>query len=58
MIVDQKSNKPILGAFLIDGDFDGVKLATTKKPNFLRRVIINLVFGWKWSNIKEIKDKK
>lgn len=55
MIVDRKSNKPILGAYLIDGNNEGTKLATTIKPKWLRRKLIELLLGWIWLSIKELK---
>lgn len=58
MITDQKVNKSIIGAYLIDGSFDGVQLATTKKPNFFRRFFIRLFLGWKWVSLKKLKKNK
>lgn len=57
MIVDNKVKKQIVGAFLIDDSIDGIKLATTKKPNKIRKHIIYLVLGWKWVDIENIKEK-
>ncbi len=58
MIVDQKINKQFVGVYLIDGNVNGVQLATTVKPNLFRRIIINLLFGWKWIDIKKLKELK
>ena len=58
MIVDQKINKQFVGVFLIDGDVDGIQLATTKKPNKFRIFMIRLFLGWKWINIKKLKEFK
>lgn len=55
MIVDQKLNKQILGVYLIDGSIDGTQLATTTKPNWFRKIITRLLFGWVWISIKELK---
>jgi len=55
MIVDQKLNKQIVGVYLIDGMIEGTQLATTKKPNLFRRIIMKLFIGWKWINIQELK---
>jgi len=55
MIVDQKLNKQFVGVYLIDGDVSGTQLATTIKPNWFRILMINLLFGWKWISIKELK---
>ena len=57
MIVDQKLNKGFKGAYLIDGTNDGVKLGTSEKPNFFRRVIFKLLLGWKWVDIIHLKAK-
>jgi len=55
MIVDQKLNKNIIGAYLIDGDINGTMLGTTKKPNLFNRLFIRLILGWKWISINKIK---
>ena len=56
MIVDPKINKQIVGVFLIDGEKDGTKLATTTKPNWFRRIFIYYFLGWKWINIEKFKN--
>jgi len=55
MIVDQKSNKQIVGVYLIDNNIDGAQLATTTKPGIIRIFLIRLLLGWKWISIKELK---
>jgi hypothetical protein len=57
MITDQKVNKNIVGAYLIDGKLDGTQLATTKKPNLFRKIFIFLFLGWKWVSLKKLKKK-
>jgi hypothetical protein len=57
MIVDQKSNKQIVGIYLIDGDMEGSQLATTIQPSWFRIVTIRIFLGWKWINIKDLKKK-
>lgn len=56
MIVDNKIKKQIIGGYLIDNEIDGVKLATTRKPNRIRRFLIYVVFGWKWMEMSKIKN--
>lgn len=56
MIVDQKLNKQFVGVYLIDGCIDGTQLATTTRPNKVRRVFTNLLLGWKWISIKKLKE--
>lgn len=58
MITDQKVNKQIVGIYLIDGTNEGFQLGTTKKPNWLRRVVIRIFLGWKWIDIKNLKTVK
>ena len=58
MIVDQKINKQFVGVYLIDGNIDGIQLATTTKPNWFRRVMTRLFLGWKWMCIKDLKNLK
>jgi len=58
MIVDQKLNKQFVGVYLIDGKLDGTQLATTIKPNWFNRMFTNLILGWKWISIDELKIKK
>lgn len=55
MIVDQKLNKSFVGVYLIDNDVKGVQLATTKKPNWFRRLMSKLLLGWNWISIEELK---
>lgn len=57
MIVDQKVNKGFKGVYLIDGDFGGVQIATTKEPTKFKKCIIKWLLGWKWVSIKELKEK-
>jgi hypothetical protein len=58
MIVDQKLNKQFIGVYLIDnGDKEGTQLATTSKPNWFRRICIELFLGWIWISIKDLKNK-
>ena len=58
MIVDQKLNKKIVGIYLIDGIKEGVQIATSSKPNYLRRFFTWLFLGWKWISVRELKDMK
>lgn len=58
MITDQKVNKSIVGAYLIDGSLEGTQLAVTRKPNFLRKIFLRVFFGWKWASLKDLKRKK
>lgn len=58
MIVDQKLNRGFAGVYLIDGDIDGTKLATSVKPNWFRRVMTKLFIGWEWITIKELKRRQ
>ena len=58
MIVDQKVNKKIEGVYLIDGDINGVQVATSSKPNMFRRFFTWLFLGWKWIDVKKIKELK
>lgn len=55
MIVDQKINKQFVGVYLIDGDIEGIQLATCAKPNWFRRLITKWLIGWKWISVKELK---
>mgnify|MGYP000336117756 CR=1 FL=1 len=53
MIADNKvKNKSFVGVFLMDGTDDGVKLALTKKPNLIRRILIRILLGWVWFDVK------
>lgn len=51
MIVDNKVRSNIVGYYLIDGYEEGVKLATTVKPNWFRRLCSWLFLGWTWIEI-------
>lgn len=55
MIINNKTNRSFVGAFLIDGDFDGTKLTVTKKPNRIRIFLAWLILGWKWVSIEKMK---
>lgn len=55
MIVDQKINGGFAGVYLVDGVLNGVQLATTVKPNWLRRVAMRVFVGWKWISVKKLK---
>lgn len=57
MIVDQKVNKQFVGVYLIDGNKNGIQLATTTKPNWFRILMTKWLIGWKWISIKELKNK-
>lgn len=46
MIGDQKSNKNIVGAYLLDGTMDGAKLGLSRKPNLARRTFAKMYLGW------------
>ena len=58
MITDQKVKKGVKGIYLIDGSLDGTRLATTKKPNFLRRFFTHLFLGWEWISLKTMKKRE
>lgn len=58
MIVDQKINKQFVGVYLIDGNIDGIQLATTTEPSWLKKKLTNLILGWKWISIKDLKSIK
>jgi len=58
MIVDQKLNKSVVGVYLMDRIVDGMQLATSSRPNWFRRVMIRILFGWKWVTIKKLKKMK
>jgi len=53
MITDNKVNKQLIGVYYVDGTEDGVKLALTKKPNIIRRIIVRLLLGWVWHDVKK-----
>jgi hypothetical protein len=53
MLTDNKVNKPFVGVYHIDGTEDGVKLAVTKKPNLIRRIIVRILLGWVWHDVKK-----
>jgi len=55
MIVDQKINKGFVGVYLIDNDMEGIKLATTSKPNWIRRILTKWVLGWGWISVQDLK---
>lgn len=57
MIINNKTNRCFVGAFLIDGDLEGTKLTVTKKPNVFRIFFTWLFLGWKWISIEEMKRK-
>jgi hypothetical protein len=46
MITDSKSNRKVVGYYLIDGVVDGAKLAVSVKPNKFRRLVFKLLLGW------------
>ncbi|MFW5847636.1 MAG: hypothetical protein ACOCVF_01775 [bacterium] len=52
MIVDNKIKGKIHGYYLIDSDEQGVKIATTSKPNWFRRICTWLFLGWTWIEIE------
>lgn len=59
MIVDQKLNTGIVGAYLIDGTLDrGTKLAVSRKPTRFQRFCMRVLLGWKWASLKQLKAKK
>lgn len=58
MIVDQKVNGSFVGVYLIDGEIDGVQLATTKKPTKLKVRLVKWLLGWEWISIKKLKEKQ
>lgn len=59
MITDQKVNNKIVGVYVIGNDVETcVKIATTVKPNFFRRLFTWVFLGWKWITIEKMKEKK
>jgi len=56
MIIDQKIKKSFVGVYLIDGNVNGVTLATIKKPNLIRRLLTRIFIGWKWVSIIKLKE--
>lgn len=58
MILDQKLNRQLIGVYLIDGDVDGTKFAISSKPNWFRRMMVRLLLGWRWMDIKKLKVKQ
>lgn len=55
MIVDQKVKKNIAGMYLVDGNVDGVIIATSEKPIWFRRTMTKLIMGWKWVSVQKYK---
>lgn len=45
MIIDNKAQGTFVGFYVLDG-FQ--KLGLMKKPNWFRRAITRVFFGWKW----------
>ena len=58
MITDQKIKRGFVGAYLLDGDLEGTKLAITRRPTGIQRFFTWLLLGWKWANLKDLKTKK
>lgn len=58
MIVDNKVNKQYVGVYLIDRCIDGPQLATTSRPNGLKRLTTRLFLGWTWISVKKLKTKQ
>jgi hypothetical protein len=44
--------------YLIDGNVNGTQMATTSKPNLVRKILTRLILGWKWVNVKKLKTLK
>lgn len=57
MIVDQKVNKPFVGAYLLDGNVEGTQLTVTRTPSKMQRFFFRVLLGWKWASLKELKKK-
>lgn len=55
MIVDQKTSKNIVGAYLLEGTIDGAQLGLSVKPNKARRIFAKMYLGWEWVDLKELK---
>lgn len=55
MLIDQKIKKSFIGVYLIDNSPTGVALATTKKPNWFRKIFIKIFLGWEYLSISEYK---
>ena len=51
MIVDKNLTTKIIGTYNING----IQLATSNKPNIIRRILIYLILGWKWNKINNKK---
>lgn len=47
------SNTSSMGGYDISGKKDFILLAS-RKPNSFQRMMINLIFGWKWLNKNEL----
>lgn len=58
MIVDQKIKKKFIGVYLIDGNVDGIQLATTTEPSWLKKKLTKLILGWEWVNIIKLNSNK
>ena len=58
MIKDQKLNRGLAGAILLDGDLEGSKLALSRKPTKWQRFWMRRLFGWKWATLKDLKTNK
>ena len=55
MIVDRSTNKPTIGAYLIEGIHNGTQFGLIKKPNWFRILCARLFLGWKWVSISQLK---
>lgn len=53
MITDNKVNKPFIGMYYLDGNEDGTKLGLTKKPNPIQRILVKILLGWVWHDVKK-----
>jgi hypothetical protein len=58
MIKDQKMNKGIKGAYLLDGVLDGTQLAVSKVPSKFQRFLIKKILGWGFATIDVLAKKK
>jgi hypothetical protein len=56
MIVDQKVNKQYVGVYLIDRTIEGPQFPTITKPNGFKKLMTNLIIGWKWITIPKLKE--
>lgn len=44
---------PVYAGYWIIGDTVGMRIALTKRPNWLHRKMTYIFFGWKWIDTKD-----